>query len=439
LKKASYNICEFGIIRSKEDYSDAENFPLEEIYLPSTHFNSLYKYISNNQDDSKDGEKPFALSAKGSKRQIRVKNFVGVIETKEGLHLEILPKIHLNKSSNTEVETKKVFLRMLKHLKNSPFVNISKANLDAPKDFPILEVFIKSYIVEVENRLQHGIKQDYILHEENVSFLKGKLKIAENIKRNHSDRAHFYCEFSEYSPNIALNRIIKSTLLKLLKLSKNYQNIYSLNKLLSHLEDVESSTDIQSDFSKINLENRLLLKYKTVVEWSGIFLMNKSFTNFKGDSLNMAILFPMEKIFEDYLAYLFKKYSEGYKIKTQDKSCFLIEEHRSERRFGLRPDIVIDSETARQKVIDTKWKLLDEFAERKNYNISQADMYQLYAYGKKYTTPTQEPGLVLLYPSNPKFINKLDLFIYDGDLKLEVVPFDFTKDEKEQIEYIINL
>ena len=167
--------------------------------------------------------------------------------------------------------------------------------------------------------------------------------------------------------------------------------------------------------------------------------MNKSFTNFKGDNLNMAILFPMEKIFEDYLAYLFKKYSEGYKIKTQDKSYFLVEEHRSERRFGLRPDIVIASEATKQKVIDTKWKLLDESAERRNYHISQADMYQLYAYGKKYTTQEQEPRLVLLYPSNPKFTNKLDHFIYEGDLKLEVVPFDFTKDEKEQIEYIIGL
>jgi len=439
LRKVCYNICEFGVIRSIENYGDAENIPLEEIYLPTNHFDSLYNYISNSQDDSKDGEKPFTLSSKGRKRQIRIKNFVGVIETKEGLHLEILPKIHLNKSTNTEKDTKKVFLRMLKHLRNSPFVNISKAHLEAPKDFPILEVFIKSYITEVENKLQHGIKHDYILHEENVFFLKGKLIIAEDIKRNHSHKAHFYCEFSEYSPNISLNRILKSTLLKLLKLSNNYQNIYSINKILSHLEDVDSSTDIQSDFSKINLENRLLLNYKTVVEWSEIFLMNKSFTNFKGDNLNMAILFPMEKIFEDYLAYLFKKYSEGYKIKTQDKSYFLIEEHRNEKRFGLRPDIVINSETTKQKVIDTKWKLLDEFAEKKNYNISQADMYQLYAYGKKYTIPTQEPRLILLYPSNPKFTNKLDHFIYEGDLKLEVVPFDFTKDEKEQIEYIIGL
>ena len=185
-----------------------------------------------------------------------------------------------------------------------------------------------------------------------------------------------------YSPNIVLNRIIKSTLLKLLKLSNDHHNIDSLNKILSHLEDVDSSNDILNDLTKLNSTNRLLLGYTTIIEWSRIFLMNKSFTNFRGDNLNMAILFPMERIFEDYLAYLFKKYSEGYKIKIQDKSYFLVE-HKGEKRFGLIPDIVLERQATRLKLVDTKWKLLDESAEGRNYDISQADMYQLYAYGKK--------------------------------------------------------
>ena len=426
------------MICAKEDYVDTEDVPLQEIYLKASHFDSLYNFISTNQDESKDGEKPFTLISRGKKRQIKIRNYVGVIETKEGLHLEILPKIHLNKTQDTETETKRVFLRMLKHLKNSPFVNISKAHLEAPKDFPILEVFIKAYIDEVEGKLQRGLKHEYTSHESNVSFLKGKLKVAENIKRNHCEIVYFFCEYTEYSPNIALNRIIKSTLLKLLNLANNYQNIYSINKVLCHLEDVDSSQDIKSDFSKINLSNRLISQYQTIVEWSEVFLMNKSFANFKGDNLNFAILFPMEKIFEDYIAYLFKRFAEGYRIKTQDKAYFLVE-HRNEGRFGLRPDIVVDRESVRKKVIDTKWKLLDESAHRKNYNISQSDMYQLYAYGKKYSTATQEPRLVLLYPSNPNFTNKLDHFVYEGDLKLEVVPFDLTKDEAEQIELIVSL
>ncbi len=438
MKKQTYHICEYGIIRSLNDYSDDAVSSLEELYLPEKHFASIYKYISQNQDESSENEKPFSLFSRGKRKQIRVKNYVGVIETKEGLHLEILPKIHLNKTHDELGETKSIFLKMLKHLKNSPFVNISKAHIEAKKDFPILEVFIKSYITEAENVFNHGVKSDYVLVEENVYFLKGKLKVNQNIKYNFANKSRFFCEFSEYSPNIAANRLIKSTLVKLLNISTSYNNYYSINKILSHLEEVDASSNINADLAKVDSANRLLSKYKTLLLWSEIFLLNKSFTNFKGDNLNMAILFPMEKIFEDYVAFLFGKYSDGFKIKVQDKSYFLVEEHKGENRFRLKPDIVIEKEKTKKKIVDTKWKLLDQFAERRNYNISQADMYQLYAYGKKYTTDDIDPSLVLLYPSNPNFSNKLDNFIYEGDLALEVIPFDFNKPEEDVIKYILN-
>ena len=43
-------------------------------------------------------------------------------------------------------------------------------------------------------------------------------------------------------------------------------------------------------------------------------------------------------------------------------------------------------------ILDTKWKRLSE--KEKNYGISQSDMYQMYAYSKKYQTPE----IWLLYP-----------------------------------------
>jgi 5-methylcytosine-specific restriction enzyme subunit McrC len=421
------------------DYGKEAETSLDELYLPEKYFESIHNYISQNQDNSKENEKPFTLFYKGRRKQIKVKNYVGVIETKEGLHLEILPKIHLNKTKDELNDTKSIFLKMLKHLKDSPFVNISKAHIEIKKDFPILEVFIKSYISEAEKVFNHGVKADYVLKEENIPYLRGKLKVSQNIKYNFANKAKFFCEYSDYSPNIPANRLIKSTLIKLLKITSSYNNYYSLNKILSHLEEVDSSYNIKDDLVKVSSTNRFLAKYKTLLLWSEIFLTNKSYTNFKGESLNMAILFPMEKIFEDYIAFLIGKYSEGFKIKIQDKSYFLVEEHQGERRFRLKPDIVIDKDDARKIIVDTKWKLLDQFAEGRNYNISQADMYQLYAYGKKYSTECLDPSLVLLYPSNPNFSKKLDNFIYEGALILQVIPFDFNKPEKEQIESLLNL
>lgn len=73
--------------------------------------------------------------------------------------------------------------------------------------------------------------------------------------------------------------------------------------------------------------------------------------------------------------------------------------HLFERQFALRPDIVLRNEdTGRVIVLDTKWKVLIN-EPRKNYGISQADMYQMYAYAKKYNTDE----IVLVYPKTEAF------------------------------------
>ena len=50
------------------------------------------------------------------------------------------------------------------------------------------------------------------------------------------------------------------------------------------------------------------------------------------------------------------------------------------------------------------------------------------------------PHLVLLYPENENFKKKLDNFIYEGDLVLDVIPFSFEDGkEEEQIHNILEL
>jgi len=435
--KLHYSICEHGLIKSRKDFPEGKDIELEELYLPEKQFETLYQYLSEAQDESADIEKPFMLFTRGRKKHIRIKNHVGVIETYDGLSLEILPKVHIGSRSVDLKGTKKIFYKMLRHLKNSPFVQLSFAHLDAPENFPILEVFIRSYIHEVENLFHQGIRHDYIVEESNIGYRRGRIKVNENIRLNSTNKSKFYCEFSDFSPNHPLNRIIKTTLAKLTRIVRSHQNNYTISKLLTFVDDVPTSNDIKSDLKSINLASTMMRKYAVLVKWSEIFLLNRSFSNFHGSNQNLAILFPMERVFEDYIGFVIQRYGEGYQIKVQDKSYFLVE-HRNTQRFGLKPDFVINKPPAKRKVIDTKWKLLDQTADRRNYNITQADMYQLYAYGKKYALAGDHPRLVLLYPANPQFTKRLSEFVYEGDLKLDIIPFDITADEREQILRIIS-
>ena len=81
--------------------------------------------------------------------------------------------------------------------------------------------------------------------------------------------------------------------------------------------------------------------YSTALLWSRVFLMGKSFTSFSGSEVAMALLFPMETLFESYIAALLKKklgYAD-FAVSAQDKTYHLFDEPG--KKFLMRPDIVV--------------------------------------------------------------------------------------------------
>lgn len=130
---------------------------------------------------------------------------------------------------------------------------------------------------------------------------------------------------------------------------------------------------------------------------------------FSGKTSARAMLFPMETVYESYIARQMQKAfcPDGWAVSVQDKKHCLFTEPR--KQFALRPDIVLTREH-RIIVMDTKWKRLSN-DENRNYGISQRDMYQMYAYSKKYGTSE----IWLLYPTNSEMKYHQDICFNSGD------------------------
>ena len=354
---------------------------------------------------------------------ITAQNYVGVIQTSNGTSIEILPKI----SNITDIDkTRDIFLKMLKTLKDSPFKNIDKASLKTQK-FPILEIFISLFLDELDRLIKRWIKRNYVLQEENIWFLKGKLKVAQNIKQNLTHKERFFCQFDEFTENIRENKLIKKCLMYLNGLSKKEKNRQRIKEFMFVFSDIEATTTVKEDLKAIQNLNRLNNYYADTLQWVRIFLLWQSVVNFVWHTLTLALLFPMEKIFESYVAKKLVQHNPDRKIKTQDTAHYLVEYHKDKPKFNLRPDIVINGW---EIVADTKWKLLDGTDESINYGISQSDMYQLFAYAKKY----KSKKLYLIYPKTDTFTTKLEPFFYhylDEQISLEVVPYDLENDTCE--------
>ena len=173
-------------------------------------------------------------------------------------------------------------------------------------------------------------------------------------------------------------------------------------------EKVSQSFNYIKDFNKV-LIDRNTQNYKMLMHWSKVFLMNKSFSTFSGSTNSRALLFPMETIYESFIAQKMKEVmgANGWNVSNQDKGKFLFIEPR--KQFGLRPDIVM-TKNDRTIILVTKWKVLF-VNEHKNYGISQSDMYQMYAYSKKYETSE----IWLLYPINSEMYNHSPIHFDSGD------------------------
>ena len=393
MQQSQITITEFERIYQhdigKKDFGDIENF------------------ILKNSDENV----PFLRIASGvGGKFIQARNYVGVLQTKSGLTIEILPKIA---DKNDAERSKAVFIKMLRTLKNFPFKSSNLASLKT-QNLPLLEIFISMFLCELESLVKKGIKSDYVALEENLNFLKGKLNINEQIKRNSIHKERFYVRYSEFLSDIKINRIIKTTLQFLYKKSNSSKNQQKIRELLFIFDEVLECEDYKNFFAKLVI-NRQVKHYEQTLLWCKIFLLGNSFTPHNGDDLALALLFDMNALFESYVGNFIKKSFPGTILQHSEK--YLVEEPKS---FKLRPDIFLEGDF----IADTKWKIV-----KSRDDISQADLYQLYAYGKKHECS----NLYLIYPKIDGVKQEFMKFGYDDKMLLEILYFDLEKDENNAI------
>lgn len=378
----------------------------ERIYqhdIDKKDFGDIENFILKNSDENA----PFLRIASGvGGKFIQARNYVGVLQTKSGLTIEILPKIA---DKNDAERSKAIFIKMLRTLKNFPFKSSNLASLKT-QNLPLLEIFISMFLCELEALVKKGIKSDYVALEENLNFLRGKLNINEQIKRNSIHKERFYVGYSEFLSDIKINRIIKTTLKFLYKKSNSSKNQQKIRELLFIFDEVSECEDYKNFFAKLVI-NRQVKHYEQTLLWCKIFLLNNSFTPHKGDDLAFALLFDMNALFESYVGnFIKKKFSDTI---LQHSEKHLVENPKS---FKLRPDIFLKGKF----IADTKWKIISS-----RDDISQADLYQLYAYGKKHECDK----LHLIYPKIDDIRQKTMKFRYDDEMWLEILYFDLEKDE----------
>ena len=123
---------------------------------------NIFKELKNFADEK---DNHIFLNSYG-KNRLRARNYVGLIQTKSGFCLEILPKTFRTANENEGFEkhqdkineAKDILLNMLKTLKNSPFKQSYISNLKT-QNAHLLEVFVIMFLNELETLIKKGLKK----------------------------------------------------------------------------------------------------------------------------------------------------------------------------------------------------------------------------------------------------------------------------------------
>jgi 5-methylcytosine-specific restriction enzyme subunit McrC len=416
-------ISEYGLIRRACDYEYSVQEPtLSNIYISESAFDTLKRWAL-----SANTEPILSFILQKGKECFRVKNHVGLIQTSDGTQIEVLPKIV---KDNDPIQARLCLLKMLRYVPDLPFQTINQAHLQHAH-LPIWEIFISAFVTEMEKLTQQGIQKSYVTVEGEQSFLRGKWL---PTRQNYLHPETFYVSQDEFQADILPNRLLKTCLLFLVKRSQTVSNQTRLRQLRFIWNEVGESENIKEDFAKLKKVTRHFDRYAKALQWAKVLLQHQAW-NQTGKDANESLLFPTERLFESYVARGFKNYLSDFEVVYQENFHFLVNEHVGKKQFKLRPDLVL-RQSNRTLVLDMKWKWIEPQAS--NYGIEQNDLYQLYAYGKKYNAT----ALYLIYPAHESFRIPLPPFHYDNNLTLTIIPFDLVTplaQEMQKIKSYLNL
>lgn len=375
---------------------------MENIIYEYNYIEDKYKNLLNHIIDNKPLHKYFSQDWS----RVKAKQYCGILNY-DRKDYYILPKISKDDSKSRNLD---IFIYMLKFVYNIKIENEEIASSKNIESNNLLEIFIQVFAKNLFKELQKGIYKEYITEQENLTTLKGKYLINENLKYNFTN-SKIYCEYDEFSANNKLNQFFLYAIKTLMSFTKN-KKLLKMCELV--LDDVEYR-HIDIDMLKIHF-HRLNQRFKNSFEFA-ILLLKKSIPLFEKDKKSFAFLFNMNELFERFVGKLYKElYSD---TKTP----------KSSRKFGdlyLKPDIIINSKNL---IIDCKYKIIED-----DKIASRADRYQMYVYGNNYENINTT---MLLYPQHLDNIDK-KIVLGDNNRKVELlmksINLDFCGNYEEYID-----
>jgi len=332
---------------------------------------------------------------------LRARGVVGVIAA-DNCALEILPKIDF--PGELAENTGNIRRRLVHMLAVALDVNIDVGQVTA-LDFQretLLEILIRVFSEKLVNAVRQGMPRRYAAQEDDLAALRGRLDVTRQFTTLAANPSWLACRFDALSPDIALNRIMKAAVTRLICIARSADNQRRLRELAFVYADIAHVPAPALRWGDVVLD-RTNARWRELLSLAKLLLGERFQTTSAGGSNGFSLLFEMNVLFEEYVVRMIRRALSGtdLHVVSQGGRLFCLQTE-SGGLFQTRPDILVKQGRKVIQVIDTKWKRIASRIDDTKQGVSQADVYQMMAYGRLYDCPQ----LMLLYPHHAGLLSE---------------------------------
>lgn len=281
----------------------------------------------------------------------------------------------------------------------------------------------------VSLQLKRGLGRDYISETETLSVLRGKIDITESIKTQTMLRRQMVCTYDEFSVNTYMNRIIKTTMLKLLHADIDKSKKKDIRKLLVFFDDVQElevhSINWSQQYSRNNQTYRMLISICYLV------LKGMLQTTTDGNTKLMQFI-DEQRMCRLYEKFILEYYRKEHPEITANASQipWQLDDNFSDMLPVMQSDIML-SQGSKVLIIDAKYYEHTTQTQYDKHTLHSNNLYQIFTYvkNKEYELREEQHEVagMLLYAKTEEEIQPDHKYRMSGN-KVSVKTLDLNRD-----------
>lgn len=235
----------------------------------------------------------------------------------------------------------------------------------------------------ISRHLKQGLNREYIERLEQLSALRGKIEITESVKSQTMFKRQMICTYDDFSENSYMNRIIKTTILLLIRADIEKSRKKELRKLLVFFGEVDTLDPLTINWSRrYNRNNQM---YRMLISVCYLVIKGLLQTNSDGTVKLMDFMDEqrMCRLYEKFILEYYKK--EYPQIKTSSSQIpWIVDDGVLDMLPIMQSDVLLEYGN-KLLIIDAKYYAQNMQTQYDTTTIHSRNLYQIFTYVKNKT------------------------------------------------------